>query len=119
MSKREIYIPILYDCRIGPERIEEICAGLEEEGVPFQLQPWGETLDASELGARASSMSPLQVGIGVDHHGDLCLHHEKLEARDPYLRDTMANGRRLGKNAARLAKGLPLYLGQEGMGKYE
>ncbi|WCK52631.1 glycerol dehydratase reactivase beta/small subunit family protein [Aneurinibacillus sp. Ricciae_BoGa-3] len=110
MSKSEIYIVILYDNGVQSQILKEISAGLEEEGVPFRLQQLDETLDCVVLGKMAAAISPLQVGIGVDHHGDLCLHHEKLEAGNPYLREKLGNGRNLGKNAARLSKGLPLYL---------
>jgi hypothetical protein len=109
MNKHEVYIPILYDSRIQFHQMKEICAGLEEEGVPFQLYQRDEILDFIQLGALAASMSPLQVGIGVDQQGNSCLHHEKLRQAEPYLKDRLINGRRLGKNAARLVKGLPLY----------
>lgn len=110
MNKRKIFIPILYDRDVQTDAMKEIYAGLEEEGIPFLLQQWDEKLNSVELGAVAASMSPLQVGIGVDQNGALCLHHDKLRLREPYLKDKIANGRRLGKNAARLVKGLPLYL---------
>ncbi|BCJ85592.1 glycerol dehydratase reactivase beta/small subunit family protein [Effusibacillus dendaii] len=109
MNKREIYIPILYEKSVPFEVLKEICAGLEEEGVPFRLVQREQDLGLVALGAVAASMSPLHVGIGVDSNEGLCLHHDKLRAEEPYLQDRIENGRRLGKNAARLVKGLPLY----------
>lgn len=93
------------------EWLRAVCAGLEEEGVPYRAQPSGEvSFGAAELATSAAEMSPLQTGIGLDCHGALALQHEKLKGRAPYLQDCWQNGRLLGKNAGRLVKGLPLYL---------
>jgi hypothetical protein len=108
MNKREIYIAILYNSTTPPGSIQEVCAGLEEEGVAFLLQEQDKADRFIELGWEAASMSPLQVGIGIDQNGDVCVHHQKLKQEEPYLQDSLQNGRKLGKNAARLIKGLPL-----------
>ena len=108
MIKRDIHITVIYDSALSPIQIQEVCAGLEEEGVPFLLHKRKHTSDYIELGWEAASISPLQVGIGINQNGDLCLHHEKLKPEEPYLHDSLLNGRNLGKNAARLIKGLPL-----------
>lgn len=110
MSKREIYIPVLYTAEAECDIIREICAGLEEEGVPFITEFCSENLDATELAVRAAFLSPLQVGVGVDRQGRGALHHEKLTQSAPYIAENGGNGRALGKNAARLVKGLPLIL---------
>jgi hypothetical protein len=110
MNNRKIYVPILYNKDLLPGQMEEVCAGLEEEGVPYSLQMRDGTNSSIELGATAAAMSSLQVGIGIDPKGNICVHHEKLKAAEPYLQDSLQNGRRLGKNAARLVKGLPLSL---------
>ncbi|MFJ8247956.1 glycerol dehydratase reactivase beta/small subunit family protein [Peribacillus asahii] len=110
MNKSNIYITILYNSALPPNQIQEVCAGLEEEGVPFLLQRWDKAGSFIELGREAASRSPLQVGIGIDQNGDLCVHHDKLKQEEPYLQDSLQNGRTLGKNAARLIKGLPLSL---------
>ncbi|MDQ0220415.1 pduH protein [Peribacillus cavernae] len=110
MNKREINIPILYNSALLSEQIKEVCAGLEEEGVPFSLQERHKTGSFIELGAAAAAMSPLRVGIGIDQNGNVCVHHEKLKQEEPYVQGNIQNGRRLGKNAARLVKGLPLSL---------
>ena len=110
MNKREVYIPILYNCTLLSSQMQEVCAGLEEEGVPFYLQERNKTGSFIQLGAEAAAISPLQVGIGIDQTGNVCVHHEKLKPEEPYLLDNLYNGRKLGKNAARLIKGLPLSL---------
>jgi hypothetical protein len=110
MMKGEVYIPILYNSTLSSGQMQEVCSGLEEEGVPFYLQERNNTDSFIELGAEAAAMSPLQVGIGIDQTGNLCVHHEKLKPEEPYLLDNLYNGRKVGKNAARLIKGLPLSL---------
>ncbi|MFC3885612.1 glycerol dehydratase reactivase beta/small subunit family protein [Bacillus songklensis] len=108
MNKRDIYMTILYNSTLPSDQIQEVCAGLEEEEVPFLLQERDKAGSFIELGWEAASMSPLQVGIGIDQNGDVCVHHQKLKREEPYLQDSLPNGRKLGKNAARLIKGLPL-----------
>ncbi|MGP4082560.1 glycerol dehydratase reactivase beta/small subunit family protein [Pseudalkalibacillus sp. R45] len=108
MNKRKIHITILYNSSVDPDQLQEVCAGLEEEGVPFLLQKLNDVRDFIQLGNEAASMSPLQVGIGIDKDGKSCVHHQKLKQEEPYLQDTLQNARRLGKNAARLVKGLLL-----------
>lgn len=109
--KRDIYIPILYETGVELKLLKEVCAGLEEEGVPFVLYPGDGQMNVMELGAKAASMSPLEVGIGAGFQGNLCIHQAKLHPDEPYLIDHISNGRHVGKNAARLVKGLPLQLG--------
>ncbi|MBK5442855.1 MULTISPECIES: glycerol dehydratase reactivase beta/small subunit family protein [Peribacillus] len=108
MNKREVNIAILYDSALNVNQIQEICAGLEEEGVSFLVQKCDKASNYIELGSKAACMSPLKVGIGIDRVGNICVHHENLKQEEPYLQDIIQNGRKLGKNAARLVKGLPL-----------
>lgn len=89
--------------------IAGICAGLEEEAVPFHVHRWVQTPGMDLASVVAGQMSALQVGIGVESNGGLVLYHEKL-GKKPYLTEKREYARRLGKNAARLVKGLPLYL---------
>lgn len=109
MSLREVHVSILYNKALDSEKIKEVCAGLEEEGVPYLLQE-DQRDNSIELAVNAASSSPLQVGIGIDHKGILSIHHEKLHKDKPYLMGDLQNGRGIGKNAARLVKGLPLML---------
>lgn len=109
MSLREIYVLILHH-DIQSDELKEVCAGLEEEGVPYLLQEENQLDTCIQLSAKAASHSPLQVGIGIDRFGNICVQHEKLEEDEPYLRGELKNSRKAGKNAARLVKGLSLTL---------
>jgi hypothetical protein len=106
--KRNVYISVFYQQGIESTVLRDICAGFEEEGVPFSCTEESEKTNAIELGKRAASLSALEVGIGVgiDHTYVIC--HEKLGGSEPYLISYEANGRMIGQNAARLVKGLPL-----------
>ncbi len=90
----------------GPDHlVREISAGLEEEGVPFEIvaQKSGAALD---LAHRAAQRSPLEVGVGVDATGLTIVHHAKLPLGKPVTQTRAA--RRAGQNAARLVIGAPL-----------
>ena len=87
--------------------------GLEEEGIPFELQPAAEQAAVS-LAKRAADASALGVGVGI-HDGEqtVVLHHRDLPAERPLFSLSAAQLqalplRVLGMNAARLAKGQPL-----------
>ncbi len=106
MSSKEIFIPIIHGAGAQEEVIREIGAGLEEEGVPYRVLQ----RSARNLG---DLPSPLQVVIGVHDNGTLSVCHEKGKGA-PYLECSWKHARRLGKNAARLVKGLPLQLSERG-----
>ena len=109
MSRQRVFVPIVYNESLEYSQIREVCAGLEEEGVPFRLYSDPVNL-VSELGEKAATHSPLQVGIGIDSHGNICIHHEKLKHSVPYLSNHLDHGRNIGKNAARMVKGTKLSL---------
>lgn len=109
MSLRDIYVLILHH-PIQLAGLKEVCAGLEEEGVPYLLQEENQLDTCIQLAVKAASNSPLQVGIGIDRFGNICVQHEKLEKDEPYLREKLKDSRKAGKNAARLVKGLSLTL---------
>lgn len=98
----------------GPahSRVREVCAGIEEEGVPFVRLPGDDEPDAAGLARSAARRSPLDVGVGVDARGAVCVHHDKLAAPLPALAAgaaaELAVARTLGHNAARIVVGLPL-----------
>jgi hypothetical protein len=94
--------------------IFHILCGLEEEGIPFQMQerPQGA---AALLAREAARSSSLNVGIGVDSSTyEVALHHRDLAdgaplftlSREEY--QSPVTLRRLGVNAARLVKADPL-----------
>lgn len=90
--------------------IRELCFGIEEEGIPFFVLEQSEG-SASTLAVQASSHSQLEVGIGVNEKGGLCLHQAKLPDNF-YLFEVNAFDRQVqlrhyGANSARLVKGMP------------
>lgn len=100
------------------ESFQPVLWGLEEEGVPFEVQ---EVSDGplAELAKRAADSSPLNVGISVGGRGEVILHHQNLPVETPLFNVSTGVGRlvrlrHLGINAARLVKGQPLVLADEG-----
>lgn len=97
--------------------LQPVFWGLEEEGIPFEVQECSSG-EAVGVAKEAAHMSPLNVGIGVDSgRGTIVLHHRDLAADQPLfvLNLQQASGRelrRLGVNAARLVKSEPLVLGE-------
>lgn len=87
--------------------------GLEEEGIPAEIQP-ASAGSVAEMAKRAADGSPLNVGIAVSgaeravalHHRDLAADRPLFVLRPPALQTPQL--RRLGANAARLVKGNPL-----------
>jgi Dehydratase medium subunit len=96
--------------------LRELTAGLEEEGVPFRVEEAeaagaaeaeAEAGGAAELAHAAAHASTLDVGIGVDAAGHICVHHAKLPPDAPALTGPPRHARSLGHNAARLVTGIP------------
>ncbi|PZG23500.1 glycerol dehydratase reactivase beta/small subunit family protein [Nonomuraea aridisoli] len=110
----------------------DVTAGLEEEGVPFRIEQAEETggpdraeqaeeggpdrveeaWRAREGGARelafaAAQASELDVGVGVDAAGDVCVHHAKLPPHAPVAAGPARGARVMGHNAGRLVAGIP------------
>lgn len=108
--KSKIGIPVLSEKGTGEKVLNDIFAGLEEEGVPF-FHIEGTGCDVWELGRHAATLSPLDVGIGVGKDGGSAICHIKLARGSPYLFEP-ANGRTAGQNAARLVKGMPFKKGK-------
>ncbi|KJS20101.1 MAG: hypothetical protein VR72_15875 [Clostridiaceae bacterium BRH_c20a] len=100
------------------EIIKEITAGLEEEGVPWELRKFVDW-DAVILACNSAAESILQVGIGVGKNGDAAVHYARLPFTEPLFFISYSDGnqdlwRILGSNAARLIKGMPFrQIGQE------
>jgi propanediol dehydratase-reactivating factor small subunit len=94
----------------------EVLAGIEEEGVPYEVERVGERpsdgQDAYSLACEAASRSSLDVGVGIDAHGRVCIQHEKLREPVPALASVGAADRSFarvaGHNAARIVVGIPL-----------
>lgn len=111
MKRENIRIFILYNELANIERyMEEICFGIEEEGLPYTRLAY-EDQDFMDLATMGAEMSRLNVGIGIDHRGNIGIKHRNF-SRDQVLfpqnilRDRV-DLRALGANSARLIKGIP------------
>jgi hypothetical protein len=103
----------------GGQAIErEVLAGIEEEGVPYVLESTGGCDDgdgdddAHALALRAAGRSSLNVGVGIDDRGGVCVLHQKFVDRLPGLSSPQVAdrglARTLGHNAARIVIAIPL-----------
>ena len=92
------------------EVLREVCAGVEEEGVPTRVVDTADA-DAVLLAHAAARESRLEVGVALGA-GTVVVHHAKLPERSPaevVPAEAGAPGwRRAGRSAARIVKGLPL-----------
>ena len=92
--------------------LREVCAGVEEEGVPAEVVDAPDGASVTALAHTAAQASRLEVGIGVAASGATAVHHGKLPAPCPAA--TAGAGaappewRRVGRIAARIVKRLPL-----------
>ena len=95
-----------------PEVLREVCAGVEEEGVPVEVVDAPDGLTATALAHAAAQASRLEVGIGVDAAGATAVHHAKLPVDRPPATGrsdaTAPDRRRIGRTGARVVKNLPL-----------
>ncbi len=108
--REEIAIYIGYEKSCADEIIKQIALGIEEEGVPYVMVPCDEQ-SAEAIGRSMSMLSKLDVGIGVDQLGNLCIHHKKFPDGF-YLfpvnrKECSVLLRCFGANGARLSKGVP------------
>ena len=86
--------------------LREIDAGMEEEGVPIRVRE-SDLVTAQDLAHAAALASNLDVGIGVDADGTICVQHAKLPRDAPALVGAAHTARTMGHNAARLVSGIP------------
>lgn len=91
--------------------LDELCWGLEEQGVPCQARCCDENTSALTLSKRAAKSSALRVGLGLNATGDIALTHAQLPNDRALIRGHIAAGvtqiRTLGANAGQLVKVLP------------
>jgi hypothetical protein len=97
----------------SPQGLRELLCGVEEEGVPCEVEAAGEG-GAVALARQAAEASVLGVGLGLDGAGIAAAHYNKLPADKPLftLNYRLDGGklRSLAANAARLVKGMPFAL---------
>jgi hypothetical protein len=102
---------IVITCGATPV-VDEVLAGIEEEGVPAVLEHRGDDQDAHALARLAAQVSTLEVGVGIDVHGRVSVAHQKLTGATPGLFSAPGApagvARALGHNAARIVVGIPL-----------
>lgn len=104
-----ILVHLLAGCDAG--LWQQVFYGIEEEGIPFQLEQ-AETSDVANSAYDAAQRSPLLVGMACTRE-EIVVHFKNLQPVNPLFRlakpleqkaDVL---RSLGNNAARLVKGLP------------
>ncbi|MBC2155918.1 glycerol dehydratase reactivase beta/small subunit family protein [Listeria innocua] len=106
--------PAIYfhaDQSANPDCIKQVLFGIEEEGIPCELEIM-PLKDEVQAAFRASASSPLLVGITLknDH---LVIHYRNLPPDQPLFSEyrfyaaTLEKQRNMGMNAARLVKGVP------------
>lgn len=106
-------IPRVFVWCIGdeiPDWVEYIEHGLEEEGVSWAVQS-GYEGEGVPVAYDAAVSSPLKIGVSVTPAQRVVVHHKQLPDDDPVFDvagATTDTARKLGSNAARLAKGSPL-----------
>ena len=108
---------VIYTCAADEQLLRQVCAGIEEEGVLYEIatKPCG---GAQGLSLLACSASMLGVGIGMNG-GAMALHikgmnvsrgSDEVTSWFEYDAPDAAAARRLGTNAARVIKKSPLCL---------
>lgn len=91
--------------------LREICAGVEEEGMRVRLIRVEDISDVSFIAKRAAVYSGSDIGIGIQSKGTAVIHQKdlfplsnlELFPQAPLI--TLEIYRKIGKNAARYAKG--------------
>jgi len=109
----------IHEANVNPSYLAEICAGLEEEGIPYAVT--SATGEAKHLATNAANLSKLNVGIGITQElAVLQIRNCPIdtstaqEAEAPILHVKLSNQnaktrcRALGTNAARAVKGSTL-----------
>ena len=93
------------------EVLREICAGIEEEGMRARVIRVEDISDVSFIAKRAAVYSGSGIGIGIQSKGTVVIHQKdlfplsnlELFPQAPLI--TLETYRKIGKNAARYAKG--------------
>jgi hypothetical protein len=107
-------VVVLRPAEAEAQVLREVCAGIEEEGVPTRVVvPSGDSDTDGEtvlLAHEAAQASRLDVGVALGVEA-VVVHHAKLPERSPAQvvpAEAGAGGwRGAGRSAARIVKGLP------------
>lgn len=103
--------PTIYVTKLSPDvDLKYLLYGMEEEEIPSQVFSSTKT-EIVEAAYEQAVTSPLAVGIAVnDKHA--VLHFKNLPEKEPLfvVGNTQEELMTLGKNAARLVKGIPFKL---------
>ena len=97
-----IVIAVTGECS---EQWRDVLLGIEEEGIPFVLQPQTDG-DLVHHAWQAAQRSPLQVGIACDRER-LIVHYAATPLFSLMYHQDRLDRRNTGNNAARLVKGIP------------
>ncbi|MBO5898895.1 MAG: glycerol dehydratase [Clostridia bacterium] len=103
---------MIYTARPDEALLREVCAGIEEEGVLYEVVP-AMVGDAAVLAAAASDASMLGSGVAVCGT-TIALHIKGMEKGKTvlsYERASAAEARDAGANSARVIKRLPFKMG--------
>ena len=105
---------MIYTARPDATLLHEICAGIEEEGVLFEITA-AIAGEATVLAAAASEASVLGTGVALCG-GTIALHIKGMERGQSVLRydhATPEQARDAGANSARVIKRLPFKLEEQ------
>lgn len=96
----------------NPEFLKEICAGIEEEGVPFEVMEFNDKYEALQLSKNAALNSSLGTGIGIDN-SKACFYSTAFKMETPLIECLLEDKkalRMMGCNAGRYIKRIPFKL---------
>jgi propanediol dehydratase medium subunit len=92
--------------------LREVAAGIEEEGVKYRFIRVPYTSDAAFAALAAAKLSGSGIGVGIQSKGTVAIHQKglfpltDLELFSQAALITLDTYRKIGRNAARYAKGL-------------
>lgn len=112
MSLSSPGVHLFYHSRWQDTRVlDELCWGLEEQGVPCRATCYNGSDSALVLSKQAAKSSTLRVGLGLSETGDIALTHAQLPEDRAlicgHIAAEIAQIRTLGTNAGQLVKVLP------------
>ncbi|MFV0518177.1 MAG: glycerol dehydratase reactivase beta/small subunit family protein [Aminipila sp.] len=100
----------------GKNILNQICNGIEEEGIPYEVIMVDDCSNHIKMAYEACQNSRLGVGIGITE-GHVALHYEKLQEEYPLFNistyEDIGKVRDIGANGARLVKRMPFKVLQE------